>query len=495
MSSIKQVKLPENNYGNKNKHPSNIIFLFRFNGYYIYSNLKNDIFYFSELPIEKQSEYHWNDFTKSSTFYKNSLTLYLNKDCNLHCSYCFVDHSSKYIPFVKVKRFLDKFIELNKFSEAIIVNIRSHGEPFLHFDEIHRIIKHLKSGLKNKKFTIRIITNLTIMDENIMNFLIRNNIKVIVSFDGPEECDLRLDSKKAYERIYDRIDILNSRDLIDEIWVTLNMQHMPNFFKFFIFYANLRCKMRLNKCNNSKYSISYNEYFMFKIKLAEYSLFFKNRFFCDEKATKCGLSFCIDYEGDIFTCSNIPSIKTQISNYAKHTSNIDKFIIGKDYSVDLDSFKLKLNHMNYDSKCDSCSFKNICNPCFPSRFYVNDLCKKKWYYEELIKIFLSSCMDLFPVYDAGRNMISLPNSTIHLNSKKSKKYFNYLLFNNIYEFKEQEIKHEKLNLVEFAENDFSDPKVVKNIFGKTYSYPILFLNIFPKSIVRNHNFVRKIIPV
>lgn len=98
----------------------------------------------------------------------------LTFQCNQKCLFCFnADQKSpKELNFEKIKIIIDK-LEKNRVFSIVF----SGGEPFLH-PEIDSVIKYLSQ----KKFKVTILTNGTLISENLIRFILYLILKVIFRF-------------------------------------------------------------------------------------------------------------------------------------------------------------------------------------------------------------------------------------------------------------------------------------------------------------------------
>jgi len=116
------------------------------------------------------------------------------ENCNLRCKYCVYSgnyptstrvHNSKKLEWNIAKQAIDFFIEKSKKIEASEKFISFYGgEPLLNFEIIRLTVDYIKRREIDVKFTIT--TNLTLANDEIINFLIDNNFMITVSIDGPE---------------------------------------------------------------------------------------------------------------------------------------------------------------------------------------------------------------------------------------------------------------------------------------------------------------------
>ena len=115
-------------------------------------------------------------------------TIYLTKQCNCRCKYCYQDNFDKIYLWEDIKKQLDYIIK-NKYKVVEFIG----GEPFLVFDLLKKCYNYLNSV--NKDITYYISTNGTIINKNIIEFIKEHdNIYLFISLDGNEEMNkLRID--------------------------------------------------------------------------------------------------------------------------------------------------------------------------------------------------------------------------------------------------------------------------------------------------------------
>ena len=65
------------------------------------------------------------------------------------------------------------------------------GEPFLNFDLIKRATEYANSIFQSKRIRYLITTNCSIINDEIIDFIITNNIQLTISYDGPYQDDHR----------------------------------------------------------------------------------------------------------------------------------------------------------------------------------------------------------------------------------------------------------------------------------------------------------------
>lgn len=119
-----------------------------------------------------------------------ALCLFMSRNCNLQCSYCFARPSgegkdnngnmNRDVAFRAVDLLLEQegghFCEIDFFG----------GEPLLNFPLIREVVDYAQNGglHRNKEFTFTLTTNALLLGEEVAAFLNKENISVILSLDG-----------------------------------------------------------------------------------------------------------------------------------------------------------------------------------------------------------------------------------------------------------------------------------------------------------------------
>ena len=113
-----------------------------------------------------------------------------NRDCNLKCTYCFADadHTRTYLSVDDLLTIFDR--TLGSFPEKRINFLFTGGEPLLHFPVIQEAVSRFRASGRdrdgrNPKFSI--MTNGTLFNKTVIDFLQTQSIQISVSFDGPRD--------------------------------------------------------------------------------------------------------------------------------------------------------------------------------------------------------------------------------------------------------------------------------------------------------------------
>jgi uncharacterized protein len=127
-------------------------------------------------------------------------SFYVADSCNLACKYCFLHYrpsaskSGKAEKDVMDRRTAELGVNFlknhSKESRSIIISF-SGGEPLINFRTIKYIVKLAKTAFRHKELHFNITTNATMLDEDIIRFLIRNRFELLISLDGPPDINDR----------------------------------------------------------------------------------------------------------------------------------------------------------------------------------------------------------------------------------------------------------------------------------------------------------------
>lgn len=179
--------------------------------------LDNNDFRDVRKPCEFQVQYPFSEDELKGMFSSKvkSVTLALTEACNMRCKYC--GYMPKYKnPDYHLKEMSQevafKAIDflMNNSQKSDVCNIGFYGgEPLLRFDLIKKCIEYIKRKYPFRQPTYNITTNATLLNNEIIDFLVENDIKVSISLDGPqrEYNKYRVDGNgnSCYEQVYHNI--------------------------------------------------------------------------------------------------------------------------------------------------------------------------------------------------------------------------------------------------------------------------------------------------
>lgn len=121
------------------------------------------------------------------------LSLQVTQKCNLNCEYCQYSgllYNNRRHTNLSMKKELaiqtvDFFLKHSVDNKSIYIGFYG-GEPLIEFGLIKDITNYVLSLKLNRIVTFTITTNGTLFDENKIAFFVKNNFKISISLDGPQ---------------------------------------------------------------------------------------------------------------------------------------------------------------------------------------------------------------------------------------------------------------------------------------------------------------------
>ena len=155
----------------------------------IENRLKKNAFLF-DTSIEAfldQYRYHLMD-AKKYLYHPTQLHIFVvTTACNMQCVYCQAQNgnsvSNEYMSKETAQAAVD--IALQSPAENLQFEFQG-GEPLLNFEVIRFIIEYSKEKGKDKIINYSIVSNLTLITNDMVEYIRSNNIEISTSLDGPE---------------------------------------------------------------------------------------------------------------------------------------------------------------------------------------------------------------------------------------------------------------------------------------------------------------------
>ena len=137
-----------------------------------------------------------------------ALCLHISHDCNLRCRYCFAKtggfgRSRSHMPAEVAIKAMDFIAEHSGKRRNLEIDFFG-GEPLMNFSSVKAAIDRAKEieKEKNKNFRFTLTTNAILLTDEIIDYLNRENISLILSLDGPPEINdlmrLNIDGSGSY---------------------------------------------------------------------------------------------------------------------------------------------------------------------------------------------------------------------------------------------------------------------------------------------------------
>lgn len=127
----------------------------------------------------------------------SAISLELNHICNLRCKYCYVfagdnhilpENSPQQMTWQTAKQVVDFFLKELTIGSSFFIRLFG-GEPLLSFPLIKKIVSYVEKNAAFKKIRTEylLITNGTVLTDEIKSFLNKRNVNLAFSVDGNEE--------------------------------------------------------------------------------------------------------------------------------------------------------------------------------------------------------------------------------------------------------------------------------------------------------------------
>lgn len=317
-----------------------------------------------------------------------SVIYFLTWKCNLNCSYCYESNkSSKKMSWEIAKNGVDFFMRLYE-----NINIQFFGgEPLLEFDLMKKITNYLKNNYINR-YGLSIYTNGTLINNEIIDYFVKNNVFITLSIDGREETqneNRRFKNNKGTFGILEKI----IKKLVNQnINVRIRMTITPNncnklFDNMKYFYETYGIKDiqeevdRFAIWNEEQINIlidQYNNIINYIVNFYEldklfYWINYEKRVLpfinqvSKRKGARCGSSegMCsMDTDGTLYPCQKfIVNQKLSIGNIYQGYNEVQREIV-RNYILP--------NFLKETRGCKNCEFVNICFAGCIAENYIQD---------------------------------------------------------------------------------------------------------------------------
>jgi len=191
-----------------------------------------------------------------------STWFHINNACNLGCEYCFVNKDKSKMTREIMKQSLDRIYSTAIFRDLNSVTIKfAGGEPTLSINDMLWCYDYLTEKFSGKKIQLHfaILSNGTIQNEKLIEFLKRDNVGISISLDGfgEESHDIHRNfvktKKGSWKIIMNNIERLIENGIKPYIMATISEESadtLPNLVEW-IFKTGLRTRLSVVRQPNS----------------------------------------------------------------------------------------------------------------------------------------------------------------------------------------------------------------------------------------------------
>lgn len=318
-----------------------------------------------------------------------TLILLPNNKCNFRCSYCYssMGRSIKELDIEKGKRILEYFISEGRCkNKKLTLLVLGGGEPLLSWDLLKLLLEYAVelNQRRNGELYISIISNGSIINDDILNFCKKYNIGLCMSFDILE--DVQNKQRGHYQLVCDNINMYTEKGV--DVGITTVITE-NNIFRMHEMIDSMISTIPLVKKVTFKPLIP-NEYLTSIGSREEYYNIFVKEFLVARKYAEqlgvfltcpfynaisslndrfCSGKFVVSNNGDITSCNCISSPKEDL---------FDDFIFGhignNDITFDSKKYDSIISHNSYHKeRCRHCALKWHCaGGCYVEMAYMND---------------------------------------------------------------------------------------------------------------------------
>ncbi|MBR5479506.1 MAG: His-Xaa-Ser system radical SAM maturase HxsB [Clostridia bacterium] len=152
--------------------------------------LKQDFFIYDgyePLMVEK-AKYHIRD-SKNYLFGSTSLHIFvLTNICNMSCVYCQAKDDTSIVHHKMTAETAEKCVDVALQSPSRFLSFEFQGgEPLANFEILKHIVLYAEQKKGSKCVSFNVVSNLTLLTDEMLEFLIEHNVGISTSIDGDEE--------------------------------------------------------------------------------------------------------------------------------------------------------------------------------------------------------------------------------------------------------------------------------------------------------------------
>ena len=158
------------------------------------------------------------------------LTMQVTQNCNFRCDYCVYSgsyynrvHNNKRMSWDTAKAALDFLYRHSKNSTEINISFYG-GEPLLEMELIKKCVEYSRTIFKRKRLMFNLTTNASLLTDDIILYMKRENFLLTISLDGPREVHDKnrtfADGKHGtYDIVIDKIKRINeiAQELLEHV--------------------------------------------------------------------------------------------------------------------------------------------------------------------------------------------------------------------------------------------------------------------------------------
>ncbi len=337
---------------------------------------------------------------KEYIFTPTSLHIFVvSKNCNYRCIYCQAGNLNEKNDLKMSKEIAKKAVEIALQSPSNYLTFEFQGgEPLTNFEVIKYIINYSKSIKGNKHIDYSLVSNLSLMTEEMMNFFVDNDVNICTSIDGNRQLhneNRPFPKNDSYESTVNKLkEIQKLNKKISAIQTTskYSLKHykeiVDEYINLKLDSISLRPLTQLGKANNNWEKIGYdvNDFLIFYKKALDYILE-KNKegiFLSESMATiflkkillnetvnymelrsPCGGAIgqlAYYYDGDIYTCDEARML-SEMGNDCFKVGNVNDCNFKDLIDSEVTKSIALASCLECIPTCNSCAYSPYCGTC------------------------------------------------------------------------------------------------------------------------------------
>lgn len=306
------------------------------------------------------------------------LEFMITNDCNLNCRYCYAN-SGTYgqTPNYISREVIDRTVELLQEFEINVIEelVLFGGEPTMNLEAIEYLCRIMEKEFNNP--LIKMVSNLTLLDEKLIYILKNYPINLTVSLDGPrflndEQRLFKNSTRSVFEVVSENLNLLNKENIRINSIETTYTNHISKYMS----RKEVASYIFDNFDNIDTVQVC-DEYETFSDLAYPQHIFFRDLDIDESEIEKLSYINLNDESGDNYTnniCSagrNMISIFSDggiypchlFSKSINHIANVfdDTELIQEKYNNFIEKYDLYIN--NIKGFCANCSNLKVCNIC------------------------------------------------------------------------------------------------------------------------------------
>lgn len=222
--------------------------------------------------------------TKEYLFVPTTLHIFVvSKNCNFSCIYCQAGNLNQNENYNMSKETAKKAVDIAMQSPSKYLTFEFQGgEPLINFETIKYIIEYSKNISNGKFIEYNLVSNLTLLTDEMIDFFIENEVSICTSIDGNREVQNRNRPYKnadSYHETVNQINKLKERKIKVSAIETTTKHSLSKYKEIVDEYINLglesifiRPLTRLGKADGNWKNIGYEpeEFLVFYKKTLDY---------------------------------------------------------------------------------------------------------------------------------------------------------------------------------------------------------------------------------